>query len=314
MKKIILFFLLFSNVFFAQESNDKIIYLDSIWKESTKENYSYYRIIKEYNLEKEAYTFEDYFKSGKIQMRGNSESREYLQNIGEFNYYFENGTLKKTISYEKGKPKGNYTEWYDNGQKCLEGEYIADDKNGTTNLKIQNYWDVNNVQKVVDGNGLVVLKNELYEENGLYKNGFKEGKWIGEAIKSDFSYEEFYTDGKLVNGISTENDGTKNEYTSLEVRPEPKKGFKDFYKYIGKKFSATDLAYKNKVKGRIILGFIVDKSGKIVEIKVHKGLGFGLDEEAIRVLSSYENWHPALQKGRKVRCSYSLPIMLDLSK
>lgn len=41
-----------------------------------------------------------------------------------------------------------------------------------------------------------------------------------------------------------------------------------------------------------------------------KGLGFGLDKEAIRVLKSYEDWNPGQQRGINVRVKYSVPLNL----
>ena len=72
MRKIILFFLLFSKVVFSQESNDKIIYLDSLYKEVSVENKYYTKIIKDYYLEKSEYKFLTLYKSGKLKEEKNS--------------------------------------------------------------------------------------------------------------------------------------------------------------------------------------------------------------------------------------------------
>jgi antitoxin component YwqK of YwqJK toxin-antitoxin module len=98
--KIILFFLLLSKMISAQSGNDKIVYLDSLWKETTKEKQFYYRIIKDYYSEKHEYRFETYFKSGKIQMEGNSEIKDYFLRIGLIKEYYESGNIKsESISY-----------------------------------------------------------------------------------------------------------------------------------------------------------------------------------------------------------------------
>ncbi|MEP7093263.1 MAG: energy transducer TonB, partial [Flavobacterium sp.] len=71
-KYLLVFLFLLPNIFFSQSSNDKTVYLDSLWKETSKENHKYYRIVKDYYLDKEEYRFEDYYSPGKIQMEGNS--------------------------------------------------------------------------------------------------------------------------------------------------------------------------------------------------------------------------------------------------
>lgn len=57
---------------------------------------------------------------------------------------------------------------------------------------------------------------------------------------------------------------------------------------------------------------MIDKEGKIVELKSVKPLGYGLDEEAIRVITNYENWIPGQQRGMNVRVLYTIPITVSL--
>lgn len=92
----------------------------------------------------------------------------------------------------------------------------------------------------------------------------------------------------------------------------PKKGIQDFYNYVGQNFTKTKAAFENKISGKLFVTFIIDKDGKIVEPKVVKSLGYGLDEEAIRVITSYENWIPGQQRGVNVRVLYSIPITVHL--
>lgn len=65
------------------------------------------------------------------------------------------------------------------------------------------------------------------------------------------------------------------------------------------------------LKGKIYLTFIIDKEGKVIEPKVIQGIGYGADEEAIKVLSSYRNFNPKEIRGIKVNSTYSLPIHLS---
>lgn len=312
MKKFILSFFLFSKILFAQEANDKIVYLDSVWNESTKENHEYYRLIKDYHLEKEEYSFEDYYKSGKIQMQGISESKDVLIKKGEFNLYYENGTKKETIFYEKGRPKGNYYEWYENGQKCIEGEYIADEKNLNSELKIISYWDEKNIQKVIDGNGELEEKDKNSNEFGKIKNGFKDGVWVGKNKKPIISYTETYENGILKNGISIDSLNIKRQYNEVFMQPRPKKGLQDFYKHIRKKFKIPRKL--ENISGKIVLNFVINTDGSIENIKVAKSINYDLDQEAIRVLQKYPDWSIGEFRGIKVKTSYSIPITIQAAE
>jgi TonB family protein len=271
--KIILFFLLFSKVLFAQEANDKIFYSDSLHQIATADDYYTKIIVKDYFLDKPEYKYLEYYKSGNLKS-------------------------EKTIS---GK---------DGGQPKEEGIFDSE-KFGTDYFyKVSHFWDENGTQTVINGNGNCNTSDEFYTENGSYKNGYKEGDWNGESSKRGIIFDEKYVNGKFIVGETTKNDGTKKTYTVLEKRPEPKKGIQHFYKYIGSKFRYTKESIQNQVQGRIVLQFVVDKEGKIVEPKIMKSLGYGLDEEAIRVLTSYDEWNPGEQKGVFVKCLYSLPLSL----
>lgn len=313
MKKIIFFFLLFSKMVFGQEM-PAIKYLDSLGKPATKEAFFKYQVFKKENSEQEKYTLQTFDKENHLIQSYSYSDAEAQKLNGESITYYKNGKKKSLITYNNGKPIGDFFVWYENGNPKEESFYLDVDWGSAKQQKMINCWNEKGEKTVTNGNGFVETKDDYYAEKGFYKDGFKDGKWTGNSLKNTFNYEEIYANGELVSGVSTESDGTKNEYSSLEVKPEPKKGIQHFYDFISKKFSTPDLAYKNKIKGKIILAFVVDKNGEITEVRVVKGLGYGLDEEAIRVLSSYDKWKPALQKGRRVRCSYTIPINLDYSK
>jgi hypothetical protein len=88
-------------------------------------------------------------------------------------------------------------------------------------------------------------------------------------------------------------------------------GMKGFYKLFYTRFNVTDAAYENKVKGTLMLTFIVETDGSLTDIVVRKDLGYGLGEEAVRVLKKMPNWIPALYKGETIRQIFSLPIAVN---
>lgn len=313
MKKIILFFLLFSKMVFGQEMS-AIKYLDSLGKPATKENFFKYEVFKKENLEQEKYTLQTFDKENHLIQSYSYSDPEARKLNGETIFYYTNGKKKSSINYVDNRLVGNAFTWYENGNPKEESSYLDVSWGSAKHQKMINYWNEKGEKTVDNGNGFLESNGDYLTEKGNYRNGFKEGKWTGNSLKNTFSYEETYTDGELVSGVSIESDGTKNEYTSLEVKPEPIKGMGHFYKYISKNFNAPNSAYKNKIQGKIIVAFVVDKEGKITEPKIVRSLGTELDNEAIRILTSYENWKPALQKGRKVRCSFNIPIQLDFSR
>lgn len=57
---------------------------------------------------------------------------------------------------------------------------------------------------------------------------------------------------------------------------------------------------------------MVEKTGKLVAIKVVKGISPDINEEALRVMRLSPNWIPGKQRGNPVRVSYTIPIYFQL--
>ena len=69
-------------------------------------------------------------------------------------------------------------------------------------------------------------------------------------------------------------------------KSQPQMGFDAFKKYIKDNIKRTKAADENNIRGSVRLSFDVNNEGKPTEIEVISGLGYGLDEEAIRLLES----------------------------
>ena len=305
----LLAFLFATNLFLAQ-SNDKKIFLDSLWKETSEGNHKYYRIIKDYYTEQESYKVYDYYATDVLQMEGTYKDKELAFKKGNFIYYYDNGNKKTEGVVENERSIGSFLEWYENGVKKAEGEYIKNEKAFQNDFKILNYWDDTNKQLVINGNGYVVDVTKDYSIEGTLKNGLREGIWTGSNKKTKISFTENYKNGDFISGISTDSDNIKHSYNVVEERPEPKNGLSHFMKFISKKMKLPKL--NHSLKGRVVLEFIVEKNGEISDIKVIKSLTPELDKAAIEVLDKYKNWIPGKARGLNVRVRYSLPIMIDI--
>jgi antitoxin component YwqK of YwqJK toxin-antitoxin module len=314
-----LLFLLIPKMVFSQVSetnelvlsiNDKFIYLDSTNTETKSKDYAYIRVIKDSKLKQESYAVQEYYRSGVLRMEGTSKTSNGNSHEGEVTYYYKNGTKKSIANYGKGHAIGKDYQWYENGSKKLEGEYIEDEKKKTSQHKINQFWDLNGVQKIVDGNGFFENKDENESEKGEIKNGFKEGVWEGLFFKLKYLYKETYTNGKLISGRSWDKNNNTYIYTEIMVKPVPRNGMMDFYKYIQKNYEIPKMLPPN-TKGKIYVTFVVDKEGKIVEPRILRDLGYGTGQEALRILPYYDGFSPAEERGQKVRCTFSLPITIQ---
>ncbi len=108
----------------------------------------------------------------------------------------------------------------------------------------------------------------------------------------------------------TKNSGDNIYNTAgIEVKPEYPDGIGKFYQFIGDNYKTP--AAVDFLGGKVYVTFIIEKDGSLTEIKVLRDVGFGTGKEAIRVLELCPKWTPGEQNGKKVRCSYSLPISLQ---
>ena len=71
-------------------------------------------------------------------------------------------------------------------------------------------------------------------------------------------------------------------------------------------------AAKRKAEGKVVMTFVVDKTGKVTEIKVAKSVDIYLDAEAIRVCKLLPDFYPARQNGELVSVWFTLPITFKL--
>ena len=106
----------------------------------------------------------------------------------------------------------------------------------------------------------------------------------------------------------TNTDNTVYNSGGIEVKPEFKGGLNKFYEYISKNYRTPEVP---GLKGKLLISFVVEKDGSIADIKVLKDIGYGTGEEAIRLLKNCPKWTPAEQQGKKVRCSFMLPLNIQ---
>ncbi len=100
----------------------------------------------------------------------------------------------------------------------------------------------------------------------------------------------------------------KDVFMVVEEQPLFPGGVEEMYKFVGKNLKYPTAAVKAHVSGTVFLSFIVKEDGTIADVKVMKGLGFGMDDEAIRVLRAFPKWLPGKQDGKPVKVRFYLPI------
>lgn len=73
-------------------------------------------------------------------------------------------------------------------------------------------------------------------------------------------------------------------------------------------------AVRDGVQGRVVVEFVIEKDGKVSDVRVIKGVSEELDAEAVKVISASPKWKPGRVRGEKVRTTLSLPVEFRLEK
>jgi TonB family protein len=94
------------------------------------------------------------------------------------------------------------------------------------------------------------------------------------------------------------------------INAKPKGGLSALHRYIENEIRYPREARRNKIQGVVYLEFIVEKDGGLTDIKVVKGILYGCDEEAVRIMKNAPKWIPGKTKeGVLVRQRFSFPII-----
>lgn len=180
------------------------------------------------------------------------------------------------------------------------------------------------VQKELEGCEEVVMSEILAYNDELLKDG-------NYSLPVMFKLEGAESNPKIENLIIPENsnvlqqlvvtaflpkveDNNEKVYSFVSVSKPPSYpgGMDKFYEFLAKNIKYPATAIDNEIQGNVFLNFDVEKDGSITDIKVVRKLGFGTDEEAIRVIKLSSKWMPGYQNGKAVRVNYNVPVKFTL--
>ena len=101
-------------------------------------------------------------------------------------------------------------------------------------------------------------------------------------------------------------------YDVVEVMPQFPGGQTAMLQYMMKNIKYPKQAMKEGIQGRVTVSFIVEKDGRVSNVRLLRSVQPLLDKEAIRVVKSMPKWSPGKQKGKPVRVRFNLPVMFKL--
>lgn len=132
-------------------------------------------------------------------------------------------------------------------------------------------------------------RTEVVEDENIIESDEIE---LEEEIKPDFSRQKVYD--------------------IVDVMPVYPDGEHELMEYIADNVEYPQEAIERGIEGRVFVKFIVEPDGSVSNVKIIRGIGYGCDEEAIRVIESMPAWKPGRENGEAVRVSMAAPVSFKL--
>lgn len=117
-----------------------------------------------------------------------------------------------------------------------------------------------------------------------------------------------------VTGCSQEPKTVSEEevFTIVENMPDFVGGREGLSEYLKTNIIYPEEAKVNGIQGNVYVNFVVNKEGKLIEVRIIRGVHKLLDAEALRVVNAMPKWTPGTQRGKRVAVSYNLPVKFIL--
>ncbi|MBK0379027.1 energy transducer TonB [Mucilaginibacter segetis] len=257
-------------------------------------------------------TVNDFFINGKQKLMAQTfkQSVYEVENgwNGSYIEYFDTGKRKCIKTYKSGKLIGESVIYYPNGK--LYNEIIYKD----TVAYLKECRDTTGNVLAENGNGKWIKLDSKYSyiANGPVVDGREDGEW--KTINSGGKEETgIYKNGILISGDTNAFVNMDNIFITVDTPPAFIGGELAFYKFLAKNVKYPTKARENRIQGRVIIQFVVEKDGTLTNFKVIRKMGYGGEEEALRVLKLSPPWKPGMQNGAPVRVQYSVPISFSTS-
>ena len=130
-------------------------------------------------------------------------------------------------------------------------------------------------------------------------------------ITTEVDFAEFSDDTEILQQVEVVEETIEDDapFVTAETMPTFQGGdLNTFRNWVQSNVKFPQIALENGISGRVILSFVIERDGRLTNIKVLRTPDRSLSEEAVRVLSQSPKWTPGKQRNQVVRVSYTLPV------
>jgi len=256
---------------------------------------------------------------------------KYGKKYGQGTYIWASGTIYAG-EWKDGEEHGQGTCIWSSGEK-----YVGEYKYGQIYGQGTYTWPSGNKYIGEWKDGLMNGQGTYTWSSGtIYTGEWKDGKKHGKGTKTDASGSVYkglwdnnvltqtedlpHNEEKMIDYITyfEEEEVTDEVFVIVEDMPRFQGCADDqctqieIMKYIAKNTNYPPIAKENNITGRVFVSFVVDKTGKVTQVKVLRGVDKYIDAEAVRVVQSMPRFKPGKQKGKTVSVQYNVPINFKL--
>ena len=100
--------------------------------------------------------------------------------------------------------------------------------------------------------------------------------------------------------------------TTVEKIPEFPGGIVEFMKWLTANLKYPEAARRDRIEGKVVVSFIINKDGSIASPKIQKSVSPILDNEALRVVKMMPHWKPGISNAKPCRTMFAIPIVFKI--
>ena len=193
------------------------------------------------------------------------------------------------------------------GSLYSEVEYLDGLKHGSAKLYYKGkciYWynfekgKQSGLQRQYNRSGDLTLE-------GYCANGYKAGTWKEHnPVVSSTNTKEY----RIADSITVALVDFEPDFQTSTAMPFMQEGEDALMQFIGANVEYPKAARKKGIEGKVYTTFVVDRSGRITDARLLRGVSDELDAEALRVVNLMPPWTPGFQSGFPVKVQFNLPI------
>lgn len=248
-----------------------------------------------------------YVHNDSVQMKGRYTDREQKNKTGPFSFYHYNGKLASTGVYANNKKQGLWITRTEEGD-LKDSLFYRDDillygksffKDGKVSISWSPSAGDSVLRRQMSANGKVSYEGMVYANNyeGLWKYYDTTGKLMMEAV---------YQKDSVINFTCYDAQGNIRKEDCIFERAAQAKGGKNAWRrHLESSFNAI---YKGDYSGAVLVGFVIDTTGRITEVSIKASTEPRLNEAAMRIIKSGPLWEPAILYNHKVKSYHTQPL------